>query len=41
MAEVKTKVNDASVEKFINSTKDEQQRKDSLELLDLFKKITK
>ena len=41
MAEVKTKVNDASVEKFINSTKDEQQKKDSLELLDLFKKTTK
>lgn len=41
MAELKTKVNDASVEKFINSTRDEQQKKDSLELLDIFKKTTK
>jgi len=41
MAELKTKVNDASVEKFIESVKDEAKRKDSLALLELLKKTTK
>ena len=41
MAELKTRVNDASVEKFINSVKDEEKRKDSLVLLELLKKTTK
>ena len=41
MAELKTKVNDASVEKFIKSVKDEGKRKDSLALLELLKKTTK
>ena len=41
MAELKTKVNNASVEKFISSIKDEEKRKDSLVLLDLMKKVTK
>ena len=41
MAELKTRVNDASVEKFINSVKDEEKRKDSLALLELLKKTTK
>ncbi len=41
MAELKTKVNDASVEKFLNSLKDEQQRQDSLTLLEMMKKATK
>jgi hypothetical protein len=40
MAELKTKVNDASVLDFINSVEDEQKRKDSLELLSIFEKIT-
>jgi len=37
MAENKTKPNSASVEDFINSIKDEQQRKDSLALLAMMK----
>jgi hypothetical protein len=41
MAELKTKVNDASVEKFIESVKNEEKRKDSLALLELLKKTTK
>ena len=41
MAEVKTKVNNASVEKFISGVKDEEKRKDALTLLDLMKKTTK
>jgi hypothetical protein len=41
MAELKTQVNNASVEKFINSTKDEGKIKDCMVLLDLMKKIFK
>jgi len=41
MAELKTKENDASVEKFISTIKDENKRKDSFVLLELLKKITK
>jgi hypothetical protein len=41
MAELKTKVNNAPVEKFISSVKDEEARKDCLILLDLMKKETK
>ena len=41
MAELKTKVNDASVEKFINSVKDEETRKDCFTLLELMKKTFK
>lgn len=41
MAELKTKVNDASVEKFINAVKDEETRKDCFALLDLMKKTFK
>jgi hypothetical protein len=41
MAEPKTKVNNASVEKFLNGIKDEQKRKDSFTILDIMKKITK
>ena len=40
-AELKTKVNDASVTKFINSVDDEQKRNDSFEILKLMKQITK
>ena len=41
MAELKTRENDASVEKFINTVKDEQKRKDAFALLELLKKVTK
>ena len=40
MAEIKTKVNDASVEAFLNSVEDEQRRKDSFTTLELMEKIT-
>jgi hypothetical protein len=41
MYELKTKVNDADVVKFLKSVKDEKQREDSLVLLDLMTKIIK
>ena len=41
MAELKTKVNDAPVEKFINSVKDKETKKDCFVLLDLLKKTMK
>jgi len=41
MAELKTKVSKASVEKFLNSIKDEQKRQDSFKILEMMKKITK
>ena len=41
MAELKTKVNDAPVEKFISSIKDDEKRKAALTLLDLMKNTTK
>lgn len=40
-AELKTKPNKASVEKFLNSIKDEKKREDSFEILKLMKQITK
>ena len=40
-AEVKTKVNEASVEGFLNSVADEQARKDSFEILKIMKQVTK
>ena len=40
-AELKTKVNDASVTKFLNSVADEQKRNDCFEILKLMKQITK
>jgi Domain of unknown function (DU1801) len=39
--ELKTKVNDASVTKFLNSVADEQKRNDCLEILKLMKQVTK
>ena len=39
--EVKTKVNEASVEGFLNSVADEQARKDCLEILKMMKQATK
>ena len=40
-AELKTKVNDASVTKFIESVTDEQKRNDCFEILKMMKQITK
>ena len=40
-AEVKTKVNEASVEGFLNSVEDEQTRKDCFEILKMMKQVTK
>lgn len=40
MAELKTKVNDASVVDFINSVENERRRKDGLELLKIYKRVT-
>ena len=39
--EIKTKVNDASVTKFLNSVTDEQKRNESFEILKLMKQVTK
>lgn len=41
MAELKTKLNKASVEKFLDGVKDEKKREDCFKVLDLMKKITK
>ena len=41
MAELKTKLNNASVEKFLQSVSDEQKRKDCFTILELMKKVTK
>jgi hypothetical protein len=41
MAELKTKLNDASVEAFLNFIEDDSKRADSFEVLNLMKKITK
>lgn len=40
MAELKTKVNDASPEDFINGVEPERRRKDGFELLKMFKRAT-
>jgi hypothetical protein len=40
-AELKTKVNDASVTKFLNSVADEGKRNDCFEILKLMKQVTK
>ncbi len=40
MATLKTTVNDANVEDFINAVEDETKRQDSLKLLKLFSKVT-
>jgi len=41
MAELKTKERKASVEKFLNSVKDDQKREDSFKILKIMKQITK
>ncbi len=40
-AELKTKVNDASVTDFLNSIEDEQKRKDSFEILKIMQRVSK
>jgi len=40
-AELKTKLNDASVTKFLNGVADEQKRNDSFEILEMMKQVTK
>ncbi len=40
MAEIKTKVNNASVKDFLNSIEDEQKKSDSFELLNIYEEIT-
>ena len=40
MTELKTKVNSGSVTDFLNSVPDDEKRKDSFELLEIYKKIT-
>jgi hypothetical protein len=41
MAEIKTKVNDASVEEFLSKVEDEQKRKDSFAIVEMMKQVTK
>ena len=41
MAELKTKLNDASVTAFLNKIEDEEKRADSFELLKLMKQVTR
>jgi hypothetical protein len=40
MAELKTKVNDASVKDFLNAVPEEQKRKDSFALIKIFEEVT-
>lgn len=40
MSELKTKVNDSSVEEFIDQIPDETKRNDSIKLLEMFERIT-
>jgi hypothetical protein len=41
MAEIKTKMNEASVEDFLNSVEDEQKRKDCFEIVKIMRQVTK
>jgi nucleoid DNA-binding protein len=41
MAELKTKVNEASVEEFLSDIPDEKKRKDAFEVLELMQSVTK
>ena len=40
MSTIKTTINDASVEDFINKVEDDQKRQDSFRLLEMYKKLT-
>jgi hypothetical protein len=41
MAEIKTTVNDASVEEFLSKVENEQKRKDSFEIVKMMQQVTK
>jgi hypothetical protein len=41
MAEMKTKVNDASVEEFLSNVEDEQKRKDCFEIVKIMRQVTR
>jgi hypothetical protein len=41
MAEIKTKVNEASVEEFLSTVENEQKRRDSFEIIKIMKQVTK
>ena len=41
MAEMKTKLNDASIEDFLNKVDDKQKRDDSFEIVKIMKQVTK
>ena len=41
MAEMKTKVSEASVEEFLNTVESEQKRKDCLEIVKIMRQVTK
>ena len=41
MAELQTKLNDASVENFLNKVEDDQKRKDCFEIVEMMKQVTK
>ena len=41
MADIQTKVNDASVEEFLSNVENEQKRKDSFEIVKIMKQVTK
>jgi len=41
MAEIKTKVNEASVEEFLSKVENEQKRKDCFEIVRIMKQVTK
>ena len=41
MAELQTKLNDASVENFLNKVEDDQKRKDCFEIVEMIKQVTK
>src|SRR5690349_24821894 len=40
MADIQTKVNEASVEEFLNKVENEQKRKDCLEIIQIMKQVT-
>ncbi len=41
MAEIKTKVNEASVDEFLSKVEDEQKRKDCFEIIKIMQQVTK
>jgi hypothetical protein len=41
MAEIQTRVNEASVEEFLSKVENEQKRKDSFEIIKIMKQVTK